>query len=119
MGEIRLHRAYDPPEPGDGYRVLVDRIWPRGRSKEALALDAWRKDLAPSPPLRRWFGHDPARWAEFERRYLGELATADPGDLPERCRAGTVTLVYGARDERHNHALVLREYLLRQAGRRP
>ena len=119
MGEIRLHRAYDPSGPGDGYRVLVDRIWPRGRSKEELALDAWRKDLAPSTPLRRWFGHDPARWAEFERRYLGELEAADLGDLPSRCQAGAVTLIYGAKDERHNNAVVLKEYLIRHVGGRP
>ena len=113
MGAIGLRRAYEPPGPGDGYRVLVDRIWPRGRSREELALAAWRKDLAPSPALRRWFGHDPARWEEFRTRYLRELASAEPGDLPERCRAGTVTLVYGARDAHHNHALVLQEYLAR------
>ncbi len=111
MGEIRLRRAYDPPEPGDGYRVLVDRIWPRARSRAELAIDAWRKDLAPSTRLRRWFGHDPARWAEFRKRYEVELQAADLGDLPERCRAGTVTLVFGAKDERHNNALVLKHYL--------
>ena len=119
MGEIRLRRAYDPPEAGDGYRVLVDRIWPRGRTKAELAIDAWRKDLAPSTELRRWFGHDPARWEEFEQRYLQELdSAAEPGDLLDRCRVGTVTLIYGATDERHNNAVVLKEYLTRHAGER-
>lgn len=117
MGEIRLRRAYDPPDPADGYRVLVDRVWPRGVSKAELAIDAWRKDLAPSTDLRRWFGHEPARWQEFEARYLRELeAGADLGDLLEHCRAGTVTLVFGARDQRQNNAVVLKEYLTRYAG---
>ena len=113
MGEIRLRRAYDAPEASDGYRVLVDRIWPRGCSKDELRIDAWHKDLAPSTVLRRWFGHDPARWEEFRARYLGELRAAELGDLPERCRAGAVTLVFGAKDERHNNAVVLKQYLAR------
>lgn len=119
MGEIRLRRAYDPPEAGDGYRVLVDRLWRRGRTKGELALDVWRKDLAPSTGLRRWFGHDPARWPEFARRFLRELeAGADPGPLLERGRAGTVTPVYGAKDGRHDNAVVRREYLARGLGAR-
>ena len=118
MGGIRLQRAHDPPGRGEGYRVPVDRIWPRERSKAELALDAWRQDLAPGTPLRRRLGHDPARWAESERRHLGELATAAPGDLPDRCRAGAVTRVCAARDERHNHGVVLGERLRRQAGGR-
>jgi uncharacterized protein YeaO (DUF488 family) len=119
MGEIRLRRAYDPPEPDDGYRVLVDRVWPRAVTKAELDIAAWRKDLAPSTELRRWFGHDPARWEEFERRYLQELEAADLGELPKRCQAGIVTLVYGARDERRNNAVVLKDYLTRQMGERP
>ena len=90
VGEIRFRRAYDPPEPDDGYRVLVDRVWPRAVTKAELAIDTWLKDLAPSTGLRRWFGHDPARWEEFERRYLQELEAADLGELPNRCQAGTV-----------------------------
>ena len=111
MGAIRLRRAYEPPDPGDGYRVLVGRIWPRGRSKAELAIDSWRKDLAPTTALCRWFGHDPARWGEFRRRYLRELQAADLGDLLERCRAGTETLVFGAKDEHHDNALVLKRCL--------
>ena len=74
---IRLQRAYDDPTPDDGYRVLVDRVWPRGRTKEQLRLDAWARDLGPSTQLRKWFGHDPARWAEFQARYRAELADPD------------------------------------------
>jgi uncharacterized protein YeaO (DUF488 family) len=110
---VRIRRAYEEPGPDDGYRVLVDRLWPRGVKKEALQLDLWAKDLAPSPALRRWFGHDPARFREFARRYHAELRAA-PGrallaELARRAAAGTVTLVYGARDEEHNGAVVLRD----------
>ena len=111
--DVRLKRAYDPAEPGDGYRVLVDRLWPRGVSKERARLDEWARELAPSAELRTWFGHDPERFAEFERRYRAEL-TAHEEKLDElRCRAreGTLTLVYGARDEEHNDAVVLAELL--------
>ncbi len=108
---IRLQRAYDPPGAEDGYRVLVDRVWPRGRTREALRIDAWDRDLGPSNELRRWFGHDPARWEEFQVRYLEELAaptqSAMLDDLARRARGGTVTLVYGARDEVHNQARVI------------
>ena len=111
--DVRLKRAYDPAEPRDGYRVLVDRLWPRGVSKERARLDEWARELAPSAELRTWFGHDPERFAEFERRYRAEL-TAHEEKLDElRCRAreGTLTLVYGARDEVHNDAVVLAELL--------
>ena len=111
--DVRLKRAYDPAEPDDGYRVLVDRLWPRGVSKERARLDEWARELAPSAELRTWFGHDPERFAEFERRYRAEL-TAHEEKLDElRCRAreGTLTLVYGARDEEHNDAVVLAELL--------
>ena len=111
--DVRLKRAYDPAEPRDGYRVLVDRLWPRGVSKERARLDEWARELAPSAELRTWFGHDPERFAEFERRYRAEL-TAHEEKLDElRCRAreGTLTLVYGARDEEHNDAVVLAELL--------
>jgi uncharacterized protein YeaO (DUF488 family) len=115
--DIRLKRAYDPREPADGYRVLVDRLWPRGVSKDEAHLDEWARELAPSPELRRWFGHDPARFEEFRRRYLDELAGHGEklAELRGRARHGTVTLVYGARDTEHNDAVVLAE-LLRGAG---
>ena len=111
---IRIKRAYDPPEPGDGTRLLVDRLWPRGLRKEDTALQGWEKDLAPSTGLRQWFGHDPARWEEFRRRYLAEMAlNPEPFEAVRKlARSGTVTLVYAARDEAHNHALVLRDFLL-------
>ena len=117
MGEIRLRRACEPPAATDGYRVLVDRVWPRGVAKADLAIDTWRKDLAPSTELRRWFGHDPARWEGFKERYLREVEAheVEVGELLDRCRAGTVTLVFGAKDERHNNAVVLKEYLNRRA----
>ena len=111
--DVRLKRAYDPAEPDDGYRVLVDRLWPRGVSKDRARLDEWARELAPSTELRTWFGHDPARFAEFRRRYLEELAARAEklGELRGRARKGTVTLVYAARDDRHNDAVVLAELL--------
>lgn len=110
---IRLRRAYQGA-PGDGsHTVLVDRLWPRGVRKEALAPDEWLKDVAPSPELRRWFNHDPARWAQFRQRYRHELS-ANPAVLePLRAAAGRgdVTLLFATRDLEHNHAIVLKEYL--------
>lgn len=116
--DIRVKRVYDPPTPDDGFRVLVDRLWPRGFKKEAAALDAWRKDIAPSDGLRRWFGHDPARWEEFQRRYEAELETNPEGVqwLLERARKGRLTLCYSARDSEHNQAVALRAYLLRKVA---
>jgi uncharacterized protein YeaO (DUF488 family) len=110
---VRLKRAYEPAEPLDGYRVLVDRLWPRGVKREEARLDEWARDLAPSPELRRWFGHDPAKFDEFRRRYLDELAAQEEklAELRERARSGTLTLVYGARDPEHNDAVVLAELL--------
>jgi uncharacterized protein YeaO (DUF488 family) len=110
---VRLKRAYDQPEPSDGYRVLIDRLWPRGLSKEQVQLDEWARDLGPSSELRRWFGHDPARFAEFRRRYSTELATKEEklSELRRRARARTLTLVYSARDAEHNDAVVLAEIL--------
>ncbi|MDR7447281.1 MAG: DUF488 family protein, partial [Armatimonadota bacterium] len=106
---------YEPPEPQDGFRVLVDRLWPRGLSKEAARVDLWARELAPSDRLRRWFGHDPVKWEEFRRRYREELSRSPARELvqqlAERARHGTVTLVFGARDERHNNAVVLAEVL--------
>jgi uncharacterized protein YeaO (DUF488 family) len=110
---LRVKRIYDPPADEDGVRVLVDRVWPRGLSKEKAQIDHWLKDVAPSTALRRWFGHDPARWAEFRRRYRAELAeTAGPLQaLRALIRGKRATLLYGARDEQHNQAVVLAEVL--------
>ena len=115
---IRLKRAYAPADPEDGARILVDRLWPRALAKADAALDGWMKDIAPSTALRQWFAHDPARWDAFRERYAEELrAHADLLEqLRERARHGPVTLVYSARDEAHNDAVVLREILL---GRGP
>lgn len=115
---VRLKRAYEPASPEDGKRILVDRLWPRGVAKAEAALDEWAKDIAPSPELRQWFGHDPAHWLEFWSRYAAELHQ-QPGELQRLrtlAREGTVTLVYGARDEQHNHAIVLRDVLLGRQG---
>jgi uncharacterized protein YeaO (DUF488 family) len=113
--DICLKRAYDPPAATDGYRVLIDRLWPRGISRERAKLDGWEKDLAPSTELRQWFGHDPTRFEEFRRRYIDELRHRRPllSALRRRARDGTVTLVYSAHDEEHNDAVVLSEVLLR------
>jgi uncharacterized protein YeaO (DUF488 family) len=115
---VRLQRAYDDPGSDDGYRVLVDRVWPRGRTKEELRLDEWARDLGPSTALRRWFGHDPARWQEFQARYHVELAAPDQAReldaLANRARRGPVTLVYGARDREHNQAQVIADELARR-----
>lgn len=113
---IITKRAYEPPETGDGYRVLVDRVWPRGITKGALHIHGWYRDIAPSTALRAWFKHDPAKWEAFRRRYLVQLRsrTVAPQlrELASIARHQTLTLVYGARDTEHNQAVVLREYLL-------
>ncbi len=110
---IQIKRAYDPHSPADGYRVLVDRLWPRGLSKEKLKLDAWVKDLAPSNDLRKWFGHDEAKWEEFQKRYFKELKPQPEliAELRKRSRGRKLTLLYGARDEAHNNAVALKKYL--------
>lgn len=112
---VRLKRVYEPPSPEDGVRVLIDRLWPRGVRKADAAVERWMKDVAPSTELRRWFGHDPERWQEFRRRYTGELRgrSLELDELRELARQRTVTLLFGARDEEHNDAVVLREVLLR------
>src|SRR5690606_26758552 len=119
--KIQLKRAYDPPAKSDGYRVLVDALWPRGIAKAELAAE-WHKELAPSAALRKWYGHDVARWPEFRERYLAELADpARQDSLAALLRAGgrgPLTLVYAARDTEHNNAAVLREALLDLAGQR-
>ena len=111
---VQLKRAYEPASADDGTRILVDRLWPRGVAKAKASLDEWMKDIAPSPELREWFGHDPARWDEFRSRYAKELQAH--GDLVAKLRKlaqhGRVTLVYSARDEAHNDAVVLRDVLL-------
>ena len=110
---LRLKRAYEQPDASDGYRVLVERLWPRGVKKEALRLDAWLKDIAPSSTLRRWFAHDPTRWAEFVRRYREELrceaAAIEVAGLAQRARRERVTLIYAAKDQAHNSAIVVRD----------
>jgi uncharacterized protein YeaO (DUF488 family) len=113
---IGLKRAWDPPAESDGYRVLVDRVWPRGITKQALRLDAWLKELAPSTALRKWFGHDPARWEEFRERYFRELDGQGPAleQLARRAAEGQVTLVFAARDSERNNAVALKDYLERR-----
>lgn len=110
---IAIKRVYEPPAPSDGTRLLVDRLWPRGMRKEDAQVDHWMKDIAPSDALRKWFHHDPTHWDEFDRRYRAELA--DKGDLLDEIRAlaakGPVTLVYGAKDEANNQAVVLARLL--------
>lgn len=117
---LRLKRVYEPAASRDGVRVLVDRLWPRGLTKKKAAVDHWMKDVAPSPDLRKWFGHDPDRWSEFKRRYRSELRQHKDllDELRKMTRQGTVTLLYGARDEEHNDAVVLREVLARDARAR-
>lgn len=110
---IILKRAYEPASPDDGIRILVERLWPRGIKKDALKLDAWLKDVAPSDGLRRWFGHEPKKWNGFRERYFAEL-DADPQDweaILKAARRGRVTLTYSSRDTEHNNAVALREYL--------
>ena len=112
--DIMLKRAYNPPSSRDGKRILIDRLWPRGVKKSDAAIDRWIKDIAPSTALRKWFGHDPARWREFRRRYAAEIRDhADPlAELRAAARKGPITLIFGARDEFHNDAVVLRDVLL-------
>jgi uncharacterized protein YeaO (DUF488 family) len=111
--DVRTKRVYDPPEPSDGYRVLIDHVWPRGVSRERAKLDEWARELAVSDELRRWFDHVPERFDEFRSRYRDELAehAAQLGQLRERARHGRVTILYAARDREHNNAVVLAELL--------
>jgi uncharacterized protein YeaO (DUF488 family) len=118
---LQIKRTYDPPARGDGRRILVERLWPRGMKKEAVAADAWLKEVAPSTELRQWFGHQVERWQEFRRRYRKELAANRDAwepilDAEER---GTVTLLYSAHDVLHNGAVVLRDFLMERQARRP
>jgi uncharacterized protein YeaO (DUF488 family) len=110
---IRIKRVYEPAEPQDGPRILVDRLWPRGIGKKELRLDSWYKGVAPSSQLKKWVSHDPARWDEFRRRYFAELDNnlAAWNSLADLARKGNVTLLYSAKDEEHNNAEALRDYL--------
>src|SRR5690242_5857794 len=110
---IKLKRVYEKPDKDDGFRILVDRLWPRGLTKKRAAVDLWLKEVAPSTELRKWFGHDPAKWKQFQERYRKELRAGNDaiGFLKEKSKQGTITLLYGARDEEHNEALVLKTLL--------
>ena len=110
---VKIKRVYDRPEPSDGFRILIDRMWPRGMSKARAAVDLWDREIAPSNELRKWFGHDPAKWAGFRRRYRHELATRTDlvSDIRSKLADRNVTLLYAAADERHNNARCLLEYL--------
>ena len=111
--KIKIKRVYEKPEKGDGIRILVDRLWPRGLTKEKADIDLWLKEIAPSTELRKWFGHDPDKWNEFQKRYLKELKNNKEkiAVLKEQIKRGLVTFVYGAKDEEHNEALVLKKWL--------
>lgn len=122
MGKILVKRVYEPAAKSDGFRVLVDRLWPRGISKEAAKLDLWLPDLGPSISLRKWFNHDPVRWAEFQRRYHAELKkkTALLATIKEQAKTSPITLLYSAKDKQHNQAVALRSLLVKRknaAGR--
>ena len=114
---VKLKRAYDPPRGDDGRRILVDRLWPRGVSRNRAALDEWVKEIAPSTELRKWFGHDPGRWQEFRRRYVREIRerASELAHLRSLAREGPITLIYSAHDDAHNDAVVLRDTILGRA----
>lgn len=113
---IHIKRIYEPANEGDGARILVDRLWPRGVSKSEARIDLWLKDIAPSTGLRRWFGHDPNKWSEFRRRYQDELKRNAKvvDEIKEKIGQSTATLLYGAKDVGHNHAIVLMDFITRQ-----
>jgi len=114
---IKIKRVYDDPEDDDGKRYLVDRLWPRGIKKENLKLDGWLKEIAPSTDLRKWFNHDKQKWEEFSDAYLSELEENDAWQpVVDGAKNGTVTLLYAARDRKHNHAVVLKEFLEEKIG---
>jgi uncharacterized protein YeaO (DUF488 family) len=110
---IKIKRVYEPADRNDGFRILVDRLWPRGMGKDKARVDLWLRDIAPSDALRKWFGHDPEKWDEFQRRYLKELkGKQEHVDLiKEKVRLGVVTLLYGTKEEKYNNAAALKEYL--------
>ena len=113
---LRVKRVYEEAEAGDGLRVLVDRLWPRGLAKTKAGIDLWLRELSPSTELRKWYGHDPARWEEFKARYFGELDRHGRAiaELVDPARTGTVTLLYGSRERRLNNAVALKEYIERR-----
>lgn len=113
MTTIKTKRIYAPAQKADGYRVLVDRLWPRGLKKENAAVDLWLKDIAPSNELRKWFSHDPEKWLEFKTRYFKELADKQAliQTIIEKAHSGSVTLLFGAKDDHHNNACALQEFL--------
>jgi len=110
---VRIKRVYEPYDSKDNKRILIDRLWPRGLSKDKAHIDLWLKDIAPSAELRKWFGHDPAKWPEFQKRYRIELDANGTAvnELQKQLKDGPATLVYGAKDEKHNDAVVLKDYL--------
>lgn len=107
-----IKRVYDKPEKDDGMRILIDRLWPRGLTKEKAKVDLWLKEISPSTQLRKWFGHEPSKWSEFKKRYHDEMKenTETVNKLEEELKKGKVTLIYGAKDEEHNDAVVIKEY---------
>lgn len=111
--QIFLKRVYEPAEPGDGYRVLIDRLWPRGLKKENIKIDLWFKEIAPSNELRKWFNHDQARWKEFKQRYIQELNKNKIliADFLSVCDSDSITLVYSSKDVKHNQAVVIKAYI--------
>jgi uncharacterized protein YeaO (DUF488 family) len=119
-GNVRLKRAYERPTAGDGIRILIDRLWPRGVTKANAAIDQWAKEISPSTALRKWFGHDPARWQEFRHRYAEEVHEHPDqlNKLRALARQGPITLVFSAHDEVHNDAVALRDFLLRRPTKR-
>ncbi|TVM19266.1 hypothetical protein DPQ33_02590 [Oceanidesulfovibrio indonesiensis] len=118
MATVNIRRVYEDPQPDDGVRVLVDRVWPRGLTKDRVQADKWMKDIAPSSKLRKWFGHDPEKWDEFRERYFLELDDKPElvEELRKMLRSSTVTLLYSAKDVDYNQAVALREYLENKRG---
>ena len=116
---LKLKRAYEPTSPDDGERILVERLWPRGLTKAKANIDLWMKEISPSPQLRKWYSHDVAKWSEFQKRYRQELKghNVEVAELRKKSKAAVVTLVYAAKDEEHNSALVLKAYLEMQIPR--
>jgi uncharacterized protein YeaO (DUF488 family) len=113
--KIKIKRVYEQSDKGDGVRILVDRLWPRGLTKEKASVDLWMKEIAPSTELRKWFGHDPDKWKSFRTRYETEIRHRDDlaKVLKQKAMEGTITILYGARDQKHNEALVLKQFLER------
>lgn len=113
--KIKIKRVYESPEKTDGFRILIDRVWPRGMTKEKASVDLWLKEIGPSTALRKWFNHDPEKWNEFKKRYVKELKNNKEAidQIKAHLKKGTVTLVYSAKDEEHNQAVVLKEFLNR------